>query len=334
MKKKTTLAILILLVTLVACEQASVGVENEEIGTETVQSTDVRSSLPQLDGETFDASVTDPDLLEPVSLSPAQAQILNINGAPNRFLLQFLDGMRQETWYFDRLGYEVTFRNGEVYAEKEVEVEAGQAIFSSIYYPWEFSNGVGLSELLTITGSETFAYEPLKEAFDEDLSIAYLKGLDVGFRGEQVLYIRTIPIGEGAREGSPSFVLEQPTIIEILPTATATSSPESSTLTPEELNHQGTHNYHIECSFSDGYSEDLYDEMTWEFNEEGLFVDGDGPFPPRNIDNFYGFHDEDFSSDFIIEADFIEEYGVFYEEDDDGNQVEISVVCTYTLADN
>lgn len=331
MKKKTTLAILLLLVTLVACEQPFVGVENE---IETAQSTNVPGSLPQLESDTFDASGADPDLLEPIALSPAQAQILNINGAPNRFLLQFLDGMRQETWYFDRLGYEVTFRNGEIYAENEGEVQPGEAIFYSIYNPWAFSSEMGLPELLTITGSETFAYEPLKEAFDEDLSIAYLKGLDVGFRGEQVLYIRTIPIGEGAREGSPVFVFEQPTTIEILPTTTTTESPESSNLTPEELNHQGTHNYHIKCSYSDGYSEDLYKEMTWEFKEEGLFIDGDGPFPPRNIDNFYGFHDEDFSSDFIIEADFIEEYGVFYDEDDEGNLVEISFTCTYTLTDN
>jgi len=334
MKKKTTLAILILLVTLVACEQASIGVENEEIGTETVQSTDVLSSLPQLDGETFDASGADPDLLEPVPLSPAQAQIINVKGAPNRFLLQFLDGMRQETWYFDPLGYEVTFRNGEVYAENEGEVQAGQAIFYSIYYPWAFSNGVGLPELLSITVSETFAFETLKEAFDEDLSIAYLKGLDVGFRREQVLYIRTIPIGEGAREDSPGFVFDQPPTIEILPTATISPTQGSSTLTPEELNHGGKHTYHKQCSFSDGYSEDLYDEMTWDFNEEGLFVDGAGPFPPRNIANFYSLHDEEFSTDFIIEADFIEEYGVFYEEDDDGNLVKISFTCTYTLANN
>mgnify|MGYP001086064192 CR=1 FL=1 len=334
MKKKTTLAIFILLVTLVACKQPFVGVENEEIETETKQSTDVPGSLPQLDSETFDASVTDPDLLEPVSLSPAQAQILNINGAPNRFLLQFSEGMRQETWYFDRLGYEVTFRNGEIYTEKEVEVQPGEAIFYSIYNPWEFNNEVGLPELLTVTGSETFAYESLKEAFDEDLSIAYLKGLDVGFRGEQVLYIRTIPLGEGAREGSPEFVLEQSTTIEILPTATVSFSPEDSALTPEELNHQGTNNYHIQCSYSDGYSEDLYDEITWEFEEEGLYIDDDGPFPPRNIDNFYSFHDEDFSSDFIIQADFIEENANYYDEDDDGTLVEISVICTYTLAEN
>jgi len=48
----------------------------------------------------------------------------------------------------------------------------------------------------------------------------------------------------------------------------------------------------------------------------------------------YKVYDEDFSSDFIIEADFIEENANFFDEDDDGNLVEISVICTYTLADN
>jgi hypothetical protein len=334
MKKKTFLAFFILLTALIACKLPFIGGEDGENGTQTEQITGEIGGLPQMDSETFDAAVKDPGLLEPVPLSPAQGQILGVRGAPNRFLIQFSEGMRQETWYFDRLGYEVTFRNGEIYAEKEVEVKPGDAIFFSIYNPWEFNSEVGLPELLAITGSETFAYEPLQDAFDEELSIAYLKGLDVGFRGDKVLYIRTIPLGEGAKQGSPGFVLEQPTTIEILPTATTASSTEGSALTPEELAHQGTHTYHIQCNYSDGYSEDLYGELSWEFTEQGLYMDGDGPFPPGNTDNFYGLSDEGFSSYFTIEADFIVQNGSYYDEDDNGNLVEMSAICILTLADD
>jgi len=334
MNKKYLWALLILVIASLACSLTSMGSDDGEINDTTENSSSDAGELPGLQGDTYDATVKDSALLEPVPLSPAQAQVLGARRQPNRFLLQFTEGIRQETWHYDRLGYEVTFRNGEIYAEREFEVAPGDAIFYSIYAPWQFNQQMGLSELIAISQSETFAYEPFQEVFEEDLSIAYLKGLDVGFRGDQVLYIRTIPLGEGAREGSPGIVIEQPTTIEIIPTATAASSSSSPTLTPEEQAHHGTHNYHIRCNYSDGYSEDFYEERTWEFTDEGLYIDGDGPIPPRNIDNFYGFSDEDLNVIFTIEAESIREDAGFYEEDDDGNPVYIAGTCIYTLSDD
>ncbi len=334
MNKRYIWAILILVIASLACSLTSMGSDDGEMSQVIEDAIEEEVSLPGLQGDTYDATVKDPALLEPVPLSPAQAQVLSVRRQPNRFLLQFTEGMRQETWYYDRLGYEVTFRNGEIYAEREFEVAPGDAILFSIYYPWEFNQQMGLRELIAISQSETFAFESLEEVFEENLSIAYLKGLDVGFRGDQVLYIRTIPLGEGAREGSPGIVLEQPTTIEIIPTATDASSSSSPTLTPEEQAHQGTHNYHIQCDYSDGYSEDSYEEFTWEFTEEGLYIDGDGPIPPRNIDNFYGFSDEDLNIIVTIEAESIRQDFGFYEEDVDGNPVYITGICIYTLSDD
>jgi len=241
--------------------------------------------------------------------------------------------MRQETWYYDQLGYQVSFRNGEIFAAREDEVLPGEEILFSIYAPWQFNREMGLSELLAISQSETFAFESLEESFGEDLSIAYLKGLDVGFREGQVLYIRTIPLGEGAKENTSDYVVEQPPTIEVLPSPTPMEESEGAALTPEELAHQGTHTYHIQCNYSDGDLEDLYSEVTWEFTEEGLYIDGDGPFPPRNIDNFYMISDEDLTMSFIIEADHVREDGSFLTEDDQGNPVEISFTCVYSLAE-
>jgi len=333
MMKKYLLAIVVLLAASLACSVPFLGSESGEDSVDIEDITEEPQGIPKLGNESFDAAVEDPSLLTPASLSPAQAQVLSQLGSPNRFIIQFIDGMRQETWYYDRMGYEVIFRSGEIYTENHVEVLPGEAIFFSVYFPWQFTRDMGLPELLSITDSDSFVFESVEEIFEEDLSIAYLKGLDVGFSGDQVLYIRTIPLGEGAREGSPGFVLEQPAQIEVLPTEAPSVETEDLALTPEELSHKGTHMYHIICEYSDGSRDDLSYEMTWEFTEEALYMDGDGPIPARNIDNFYGFTEEDFILYITFEADLVREDAGFYEENEQGNLVWISVICTYTLAD-
>lgn len=326
--KKIYFGLLIVFLSIsLACSLPFISGEDDE------NSMDEAGSLPQLDSETFDATVKNTALLEPLPLSPAQRQVLSVRRQPNRFLLQFTEGMRQETWYYDQLGYQVTFRNGEIYAEREFEVAPGEGILFSIYYPWQFNQQMGLSELLAISQTETFAYESLEESFGEDLSIVYLKGVDVGFREGRVLYIQTIPLGEGAKENTSDYVVEEAPTIEVLPSPTPMEESEGTTLTAEELAHQGTHTYHIQCDYSDGVVDDFNDEVTWEFTEEGLYIDGDGPIPPRNIDNFYMISDEDLNLSFIIEADLVREDGSFLSEDDQGNPVEISFTCIYTVAD-
>jgi hypothetical protein len=332
MKKQYFAALIILMGALLACRLPFIGGDNSEEGVEPDQVNESIAGMPAFDRDTFEAKIEDPGLLAPVTLSPAQLQIIGVQGAPNRFVLQFNEGMRQETWYFDRMGYEVTFRNGEIFAERKFEVTPGEAIFYSVYSPWQFNRAMGLSELLSVTETETFAYESLTETFGEALSIAYLKGLDVGFRGDQVLYIRTIPLGAGAKAGSPGFVLAQPTQNVVQPTTVV--GYDGLNLTPEELIHQGTHTYHLQCSYSDGTIEDLYDQVTWEFKEEGLYMNGDGPFSARNTDNFYDLIFEDFVMYVTFEETYVRQDGSYYEEDENGNLVQISVICTWTLADN
>jgi len=333
MKKNFLLAITTVIAASLACSVPFLGSKGGEDSVIIEDITEEPQGIPKLGSESFDAAIEDLSLLSPASLSPAQAQVLSQRGSPNRFVIQFIDGMRQETWYYDRMGYEVIFRNGEIYTENQVEVLVGEAIFYSIYFPWQFIPEMGLPELLSITDSDTFVFEAVEEIFEEDLSIAYLKGLDVGFRGDQVLYIRTIPLGEGAKAGSPAFVLEQPAQIDVQPTEAPSVETEDLPLTPEELSHKGTHMYHMVCEYSDGSRDDLSYEMTWEFTEEGLYMDGDGPIPARNIDNFYGFTEEDFILYITFEADLVREDAGFYEEDEKGNLVWISVICTYALAD-
>ena len=104
MKKTYLWAILMLVAASLACNLPFVSSPSND------SPDDLAVALP----DSYEVEISDASLLEPVDLSGAQRQVLLARGAPNRFSLMFSDGMREETWYYDHLGYEVTFRNGEI----------------------------------------------------------------------------------------------------------------------------------------------------------------------------------------------------------------------------
>lgn len=291
--------------------------------------------LIDMDSESFRTAVEDPARLVPVPLSAPQAQILSARGVPNRFLIQFSEGMRQETWYFDLLDYEVTFRNGEIYLEKEIAVNPEEANFFSVYFPWQFNHQMGLSELLVISQTTSFAVESLEKIFEEDLSIVYLKGMDVGFREDRILYIRSIPLGEGAKQGSKASNLDQPNqqTEEQLPISTSTvdqSETSGLTLTANELANQGEHLYLIDCKYSDGDAENYSDVVSWDFTDEGVFFTGEGPFL-KISENFYGYEDE-YGGFFIQFLDSgVSVTGSNPYEDSEGGSVTLHYHCLLTF---
>jgi len=195
--------------------------------------------------------------------------------------------------------------------------------FVSVYYPWQFNGQMGLSELLTVSETESFAVESLEEVFQEDLSLVYLKGLDVGFRGDQILYIRAIPVGAGARD--------MPVTVEVTETVEATEPPEQpvsdSGLTLIEQAYKGTHTYQTTCMYSYGTSESEMEEIDWTFTEEGLYFDGDGPFP-RIAENYYGLQDETGGFFFMFSMDTVVLSGSIIEADEEGNDITITYSCT------
>ena len=276
MNKKFLWTILVFIATSLACSLPFL--EGDDDG---------QRGLPGIDTETYEVVINNTDFLEPVNLSPAQRQILTVKGPPNRFTIMFSDGLREETWYYDHLGYQVTLRNGDIFTENDAGTPVNVVDFVSIYYPWQFNGQMGLSELLKISETESFAVESLEETFKEDLSLVYLQGLDVGFQGNQIRYIRAIPIGAGARD--------LPVTIEA---TEAVEQPVSeSGLTEIEQSHEGTHMYQLTCTYSDGPPENEVYEATWDFTAEGVYYDGEGPFP-KVSENYYGLQDE-FGSYFI-----------------------------------
>jgi len=317
MNKKFLWTFVIFIAASLACCLPFVGSSDEASSGNTEDLTDSDGGLPGMDTDTYKMTVENAALLDPVTLSPAQRQILTVIGSPNRFTIMFSDELREETWYYDHLGYQVTLRNGEVYTESDAGTPVDAVDFVSVYYPWQFNGQMGLSELLAVSETESFAVESLEETFQEALSLVYLRGLDAGFRGDQILYIRAIPIGGGARYMSVTDevteVLDQP--------ASATGLPAI------EQAHVGTHAYQMTCTYSDGTSESEADEITWQFSEEGVYFDEYGPFP-KIAENYYGLDDESdgfflmFSMDTIVWSD------SFIKADEDGNPITITFSCT------
>jgi hypothetical protein len=266
----------------------------------------VIESLPDANSETFSVAARDA-LLEMEELSGAQRQVLAVKGTPNRFTILFSDSMREETWYYDHLAYEVTFRNGDVFTEGGSAVADTSMVAFSDYAPWEFNGSMGLSELLAVSGSESFAIEPLDEVFEGDASLVYMDGLDAGFRNDRLVFIRAIPLSLSNQD-----------------------FPVEDGLTPAEAIHQGPHTYQVYCEYSDGLIDEYSDTKTWSFEEDGVNIDG-LEYIPKIAENRYGFDDEDGEYVIIFNEDIVTLTGGFFEEEESGSMVYITFVCVMTL---
>lgn len=308
MKKTTLWAILVLVAASLACNLPFISSSNSP-------QEEPADALP--DG--YNVVIADASTLEPVDLSGAQRQVLLTRGTPNRFVLMFSDGMREETWYYDHLGYEVTFRNGEIFTDNDGAEPVDAADFVTVYYPWQFNAEMGLSGLLRVTEVDTFAMESLEDAFQEDVSLVYLKGLDAGLRGEDLLFIRTIPVGEGAR--TFDIPVSQPT------SQPAANAPDN--LTASEAAHLGTHSYEVYCLYSDGLEDEYSDEKVWEFTAEGLLID-DSYVLPKLGENFYGIDDGEGGYYVNFHENDVTITGGFLEEDASGHIVQIDFTCVLT----
>ena len=264
---------------------------------------------PAADDDNFTANITDEGLLEPTDLSGSQRQVLSVRGVPDRFMLHFSDGMREETWYYDAQGYTITFRNGETYTEDVGDPVPAALVLKSVYTPWLFNGAMSLSELLAVSGSEAFTIESLDEIFGEAVSLVTMAGLDAGFRGGKLLFVRTVPLDSLQPEA-----------------AMAEPQAENSGLTAAEQRHVGSHTYQVFCSYSDGTTEDGEETIQWSFTGEGLYYDEDGPYPQTG-ENFYGLSDDTGEIYFYFQDDVVTLTGEFFQSGAEGEKILVSFVC-------
>jgi hypothetical protein len=137
-------------------------------------------------------------------LSEEQQTQLSTNGYPDRFTILFfkdtlLDGqiidIRQESWYYDDVGYEIVFRNGEKFTESTGQPVTSPELGKTAYRPEDFIAGMNLDAVVAASEENGYYREPTDNALIKDGSLVFLKGLTVGFVGDALKYIETLPLG-------------------------------------------------------------------------------------------------------------------------------------------
>jgi hypothetical protein len=277
------------------------------------------AGLPDVESESFTVNAADETLLAPVDLSGAQRQVLAVRGIPNRFMVRFSEELREETWYYDVAGYDITFRNGETYTENQTDPVPVDLVLESDYVPWWFNGAMGLSELLVISGSDAFAVESLEEVFMEEVSLVTLPGLDAGFRGEELLFVRALPMGAAEFQ----MVMAEDAVEPV------EQPGAGSGLTAAELAHEGTHTYNVYCTYSDGLVDEYSDTITWTFTGDAVYYDDIESYPWVD-ENYYALTDDLGAITIYFKENVITITSEFPEENADGEVVMISGVCAYT----
>jgi hypothetical protein len=145
-----------------------------------------------------------------VALSPAQAEVSALYGAPDGFDILFyqeeqedgsIEDVRSESWRYYAPGLEFTFINGEKVGEDELEPLPGTAsLMPAGYLPEQFSAGMTLDEIAALTGSEDYLLVPLDDALVKYGRLYYAPQLNWGFKGNQLAFVHALAI---LQEGQP-----------------------------------------------------------------------------------------------------------------------------------
>ena len=141
--------------------------------------------------------------LSQYTLSTAQQEQLAGYGYPDRFVIFFFDEMladgqsipmRQESWYYDAPGYEIVFRNGDIFTERTGDPIQIEGLGSTVYAPQGFTAGMTLDAVLAIRG-ETGFY--VQNTGDDLLpgKLIFIQGLAAGFEDGRLTYVETLPLG-------------------------------------------------------------------------------------------------------------------------------------------
>lgn len=142
------------------------------------------------EGLVLDAEVTTAE----VALAPRsedQERVREQFGAPDRFVLLFTDGGRQETWQYDTAGYEIAFRDGVLLYVDPVPTVSIEGLGTTPFEPDRFTGGMSLPEFLAVAGQRDYAEQPLDAA---DGQLVVVRGIVAGFDDAGLRYLETIPI--------------------------------------------------------------------------------------------------------------------------------------------
>ena len=136
------------------------------------------------------------------TFTPEQQAVIDQRGTPDGFLILFYDVLldagqeipvRQESWYYYNTGYEVTFKNGQIFSQADTEPYPAAA---TSYSPAAFTADMSLAQVLAATGQDSFLLDPVEAELVPDSEMIYLEGLACGLVSGQLRTIESITIEE------------------------------------------------------------------------------------------------------------------------------------------
>ena len=142
------------------------------------------------------------------SLSTEQQTMLSENGYPDSFLLLFYEKIlssgqrtqvREETWYYPRSGYEITYRNGAKYTEAYQEPET-EDIFQTVYRPEMFIREMAMEQVLAAAGQDTYMEDPVEKILLVNADLYFTEGLVFGVSDGELRYLETVPLNSDEGE--------------------------------------------------------------------------------------------------------------------------------------
>jgi len=157
----------------------------------------------------------EPMFVEPLALSvqledsyiptkPQEEKLFSI-GYPEAFTILFyeeeipgggIQTVRLETWDYYSLALSLTFLNGELIAEDQLEITGPVDLASLPYYPEQFIAFMDLDQVLSAGGIASYIQIPLEELYMEEGVMYFAEGLSFGLKDNELVYIESFAISQ------------------------------------------------------------------------------------------------------------------------------------------
>jgi WD40 repeat protein len=125
-------------------------------------------------------------------LSEDQRAIIDEHGFPDSFVILYVDGGRQETWFYFEDGLVIDYLGGielqQGYDADMTDYDVGK----TVYTPDDFVFGMTPGAALSAAGVDSFVMEPLEDELVEDGVLYFGEGIVLGFVDDELYYVETI----------------------------------------------------------------------------------------------------------------------------------------------
>ena len=125
-------------------------------------------------------------------LSEDQRAVIDKHGFPDSFVILYVDGSRQETWFYFEDGIVIDYLGGielqQGYDANMTDYDAGK----TVYTPDDFVFGMTPGAALSAAGVDSFVTDPLEDELVEDGVLYFGEGIVLGFVDDELYYVETI----------------------------------------------------------------------------------------------------------------------------------------------